>query len=518
MKKIKIFLIILICLIIYLPVISLFFPENYFFNRFFMRAQNLEGYETKIKKIPFSPKNWQNKSFQKKYDEWFSRNFGYREFYVRLINEIYYDIFKIIVNPNTDITIGKNEVLYLTDYINTYKKINPAKNKTEIEKIAIKIQKLQNKLKKQNKSFIFILTPSKAAIYPEFIPDNFTEKQGKTNYTKILPYLKKYNINYLDGHEIMLENKNNEYAPLFCKGGNHWNSLGVHYFVEEFINQAEKIIGKKLTHPNKYIIYRDNFPEKDDKDIYLKLNLFRNNPEFITPHVLYEGLNGFYYNVNRFRWAPEKTDLVFKTNEKNNLDITINFVKLINTLEKVDIYSLGQKVASFDFISDTSRERKLTLGPDFLNDDYVNLTFVSYGATTPPFMYLDKVRTKYAFGTDDIKIHEKTTDKTKYIVKDGNYIYEKNAFKPRILVVGGSFNYQFIKRLFDINFSEEIDFYYYYKLKHRQITEFSQQDLKNITPVKEIIKNKDLIILELNEEAFDTSFYNSFLDDILSGD
>jgi len=189
---------------------------------------------------------WMNGSFQKGFESWYSKIYGLRDYFVRTENQINYALFGQVI---TKLVIGKQNQLYERAYIVDYIKRDNQLSEKEIQKYAVNLKKLQNYLELRGIKFLFIISPSKAAIYPEYIPDYYTKienNQDTTNYEKLVPLLKQNCVNYMDGYEFTAYLKRNDRYPLFPKGGTHWNYYTALLFTQKLIQKITEMIGKPL--------------------------------------------------------------------------------------------------------------------------------------------------------------------------------------------------------------------------------------------------------------------------------
>ena len=69
--------------------------------------------------MKFSVGSWKDESFQKAKEKYLNQQFGFRNFFVRLNNQIYYSIF--CQAKANGVVVGKQGYLYEENYINDYK-------------------------------------------------------------------------------------------------------------------------------------------------------------------------------------------------------------------------------------------------------------------------------------------------------------------------------------------------------------------------------------------------------------
>ncbi len=126
--------------------------------------------------ISFSWPSWWDGSYSGLRTEWINENFGFRNYLVCFTNQIKFSIFK---KSNTnDFIIGKNNYLYQLGYIEQYTGKLYQGRKT-LEDSVKKIKQLQEELIKRNKHFLIVMAPSKARVYPEYLPDEIQKNKAE---------------------------------------------------------------------------------------------------------------------------------------------------------------------------------------------------------------------------------------------------------------------------------------------------------------------------------------------------
>jgi alginate O-acetyltransferase complex protein AlgJ len=234
----------------------------------------------------FTIKDWLNRRFQDSASKWFSRYFGARGLFVKVGNQVNYSLFGTSYMNNQTIIIGKQGQLYEVDYINNYcKLIHPMPQ--EIAEARVKdVAEIQDRLGQHGMAFVLLISPSKAAIYPEFIPDIFcrSPKSTSRDYENFVPLLDQYKINYVDGHAITLAAKTREQAPVFSQGGTHWNYLGAYYTVERLLGMIEALTRQSIGRLSLQDLVIDHKPRGTDKDLAELLNLISPPYNYLVPH------------------------------------------------------------------------------------------------------------------------------------------------------------------------------------------------------------------------------------------
>ena len=205
---------------------------------------NLSSTEKRLlEQLPNWPHSFeQAESFPKKLDDYFKDNFGFRN----QLLDVYYE-FKYWLKDATgsDVIYGTEPgwLFYnnkSTDPIGDYRNINQfsAENLAQfIDYLKFKQQWLADK----NIAYLFVLTPSKPYIYPEFLPKHLTRLTQNNVKTQLANALASQpEINYLDLTDVMLQNKNQQL--LYFKADTHWNYFAGNLAQFEIIKTINQIM------------------------------------------------------------------------------------------------------------------------------------------------------------------------------------------------------------------------------------------------------------------------------------
>ena len=106
---------------------------------------------------------------------------------------------------------------YIKDYCNPRPPIPLSLMESRVREIA----ELQDLLARRGVTFLLLITPSKAAIYPEYIPSNLCHAGPSSNrgYYDFVPLLDKHHVNYVNGHVITEQATADREGSLVLPGG-----------------------------------------------------------------------------------------------------------------------------------------------------------------------------------------------------------------------------------------------------------------------------------------------------------
>ncbi len=256
----------------------------------FLPEETLNGVVVTLSRPQWSWNDWLSGKFQTQAEEWWNARLGFRGALIKTVNQINFSLFKEISSGgNVKIVLGKNNMLYEKGYIANYQG-REASPLTVLEKEVEKLVELQAKLKKRGIVLVLVISPSKASVYPEYLPQAFDTKQPgtpDTDYVRIKPLLEKAGITTIDGTEFLLAKKAEVPDLLFPHGGTHWSYYGACLVQEEIMQTLEKKLNKPLRHLVCKPRAVDNNPIGTDRDLSELLNIWTEKViDGPTPHPI----------------------------------------------------------------------------------------------------------------------------------------------------------------------------------------------------------------------------------------
>ena len=210
----------------------------------------LSGVEDTTRRPNKSLPAWWSGTLQSETDAWVNHRIGLRGAFVRTANQINYTLFgELPKREGTQALRGRHGMLFEGVYVQAYNE-NGQRTGSELRNISFSTRRLQDRLAQDGIAFLLVIAPSKAEIYPEFLPktaDVAGRANRRSNYQNFVPYLRQDGVNLLDAHELFLEWKREPNAPLlFSKGGTHWNHYGAARMVAQMMDRLRDLTGKDL--------------------------------------------------------------------------------------------------------------------------------------------------------------------------------------------------------------------------------------------------------------------------------
>lgn len=194
----------------------------------------LKGYFIAKVYIPFEIKNWFNSEFQQTTESYVNEEFGFRSVFLRTNNQIKFWLFNKTTTEG--VIIGKDNYLYEKAYIDAYNGVLFMGDKALNDTIS-KLKTLQDTLKSLGKELLIVMAPSKARVYPEFIPEEMIKEKSKyNNYDYLSEHLKKAGIQHIDFNAIFQQKKKSSKELLFPQLGVHWSRMEAVYAADSIVN------------------------------------------------------------------------------------------------------------------------------------------------------------------------------------------------------------------------------------------------------------------------------------------
>ncbi len=145
------------------------------------------------------------------------------------------------VSPNSNIALGTNgfyfegigasrveqDIVENFDNIADYMGLAPF-SEDELMQWKIALEQRSYWLRQRGSEFVFVLAPTKAFVYPEYLPASLRKVRGQTRYEQLGRYLREHaDIHFVDLLPPLLEAKARNASPLlFYKTDFHWNFFG----------------------------------------------------------------------------------------------------------------------------------------------------------------------------------------------------------------------------------------------------------------------------------------------------
>lgn len=236
----------------------------------------------------FKSEQWFSGEYQSLKDDYNNDHWAFKELFVRLNNQLYYDLFnQLRVNGFVS---GKENYVFSEGYIfsaygDDYIGRQPIKTKLEKAKV------VQDSLKRKGIDLLLVFAPGKGEYCTEQVEDKYKHPVTHTNYADYVSICKQLNINVLDLKAWFHQLKPKAAYPLFPKFGHHWSFYGECLAVDTIIGHIEKLHRCDLPDMVWNAVDVVDTARSRDADVLKSMNLYRNPPQNMKlayPEVLFE--------------------------------------------------------------------------------------------------------------------------------------------------------------------------------------------------------------------------------------
>lgn len=249
---------------------------------------NLAGIVVSDESPKLTAESWLNSEYQELKDDYNNDHWAFKELYVRLNNQFYYNAFNQIRVNN--FVAGKEGYLYSKTYIfsafgDDY--IGKEKIRSKLEKAKV----IQDSLKKKGIDLLLVYTAGKGEYCIEQIEDKYKHPITRTNYDDYISLSKQLGLNVLDLKAYFQKLKPTTPYALFPKFGHHWSYYGECIAVDTIIGHIEKLHGCDLPDISWKKIEVVDTARSRDADVLKSMNLYKNpeqNMKLAYPEVLFE--------------------------------------------------------------------------------------------------------------------------------------------------------------------------------------------------------------------------------------
>jgi hypothetical protein len=220
-----------------------------------------------------------------------SNNFGRLlppfAFAVRARNQFLYSLFGVAGSGG--LLIGKDEELFEGSYVSEFCTRGAPPDQKRIEAWANDIRDIQDRVEAAGKVFIYLVTPSKAAQYSEYLPATFNcPARAKGTTEKLAPFraaLDARHIRYVDAASLIQKAKPNYPIDLFPRGGTHWNMLGAALATQTIVQKLDEARRDLSLGAVEFNYSVASEAKLFDRDLLDLLNLLWPDPHYPAPVV-----------------------------------------------------------------------------------------------------------------------------------------------------------------------------------------------------------------------------------------
>jgi alginate O-acetyltransferase complex protein AlgJ len=177
-------------------------------------------------------------NFIKGLEAYFNDHFGFRKCLVKWNNKLRWALFKDQTTRN--VLIGKDGWLFWTsgqmiDHYNGQLQFTAE----ELHDWQVLLEGRRDWLARRGITYLFVVTPGKASIYPEFLPDWVVKVRPETKLDQFMAYMQEHStVPVLDLRKALSEAK--KVHPTYLKDDAHWNLFGGFIAYQEIMRTLDK--------------------------------------------------------------------------------------------------------------------------------------------------------------------------------------------------------------------------------------------------------------------------------------
>lgn len=187
-----------------------------------------------------------------------------------------------------NIIVGRGGELLSHEYVADYCQFDPGGMQATALPWAERIRELQDFFRARGQMFLYLVTPSKVATHPEYLPAGFPCPGRAYDGQKMEIWrhaLRQAGVAFVDGPEIVRRALPQYPFDLFPRGGTHWNQLGAALATRASI-AALNAQGARLPQLEfDFTISHD--PQGVDRDLLTLLNLMYADASYPVPVLTY---------------------------------------------------------------------------------------------------------------------------------------------------------------------------------------------------------------------------------------
>ena len=248
----------------------------------------LKGAYTAQKDSSFKWKSWFEESYQQQKNNFLNQNFGLRNYYVMLNNQIDFTFFHKINAEH--VVVGKAGVFFEDNYIDAYYGKNFI-GKSNLEQLAAKLKDAQEILKSNGIQLEILFLPGKASYFPEYIPERFKLQKTTSNYEYLSGCAEKINLDIIDFNKWFKKLKPKSVYDLYPSGGIHWSNYGSLLAFDSLRKHIDSRTSVKLREFEITRVQISQDLQSPDNDIAEALNLWTDIKSLGMPYAEYKWLD-----------------------------------------------------------------------------------------------------------------------------------------------------------------------------------------------------------------------------------
>lgn len=178
-------------------------------------------------------------------------------------------------------------------------------------KSRIKTRLTQLQSYNEGAEIVYMIIPSPMTIYPELVPEQYTQGTGTTRYDQVTTAMKEAGATVIDVRELFWEHKNDE-MPLYYHLDSHWADYGAYLAYAQLFEHIAEDFPQAAPRPITDFTWTADYYTSADAMLYLGINqasvkeygYYREfafeDPSDITSVPRYRGMQLIYNDLTTF--------------------------------------------------------------------------------------------------------------------------------------------------------------------------------------------------------------------------
>jgi hypothetical protein len=238
------------------------------------------------------PKSLLSGTFEEAFERYFARRFGLRGYGIRLAHQLEWSMFGTLPRiAGTAVDEGADHWLYEHEYVKHHVHRYEMRRREALE-FAARMATLRNHLAQRGIPLVVCVSPSKAAVYPEYLPvgaaPSAEEKRNTPARDQLVMRLRHAGVAVVDARSLFRAWKRKG-PPLFARSGTHWNAYGAQRVFDAVV-AAARAQNPSLPPVPTVAGHVEDTPLMTDHDLSALYNMVRYPfPEKTVPYPVFSG-------------------------------------------------------------------------------------------------------------------------------------------------------------------------------------------------------------------------------------
>jgi hypothetical protein len=231
------------------------------------------GFETRAPQPNIGWRTWWAGSLQPETETFLTQKLGLREWLVKPRNQLLYSLFG--KSTNSEVLEGQRGMLFEAGPLQAALGHVPLADDAQVAAQVRTLRAVQDTLARRGKLLVYVIAPSKPALYPENLPDSCQRLWPRaTAYDRYRGPMQAAGLNVLDLMALFQAWKPRSPYPLFPSGGIHWSGYGATRAADTLWRYLEARGHFRLPRVRQTGLEVSTTPRYTDDDLMRVLNLW----------------------------------------------------------------------------------------------------------------------------------------------------------------------------------------------------------------------------------------------------